>query len=116
MFTVLFGGMSAHTLEILEGWKEAGAEIWAIRVRPGTEGDPVRDFISETFGIPRENVYFEKPKTERIRATDHIPGKEARALPDKLPSRHRARVFLGDPPEESIRCRRSCPIEKWRDR
>jgi acid phosphatase (class B) len=59
--------VKVRTREIVEEWKAAGAEVWAITARPGTEGDPVRDFISETFGIPRENVYFEKPKTERIR-------------------------------------------------
>jgi len=55
-------------LEILRQHQEDGAELYAITARPGTGGDPCRDFISETFGIPRENVYFEKPKTARIRS------------------------------------------------
>jgi acid phosphatase class B len=36
-----------------------GHEVYAITARPDINGDPLRDYLEEQLGIPRDHVFFE---------------------------------------------------------
>ncbi|MBP7652406.1 hypothetical protein KA977_03220 [Candidatus Dependentiae bacterium] len=55
-------------MEIIKFHKSQNCEIFVITARPGIGGDNLKKFISEKFGIPEENTYFEPAsKIERIK-------------------------------------------------
>lgn len=55
-------------VNILEQHQDAGHQIYVITARQGHGGDAWKQYVSETFSIPKENAYFEpNGKTQRIR-------------------------------------------------
>lgn len=56
------------TLRILKNHQRKGHELYVITARRGVNTEPVRDFVSSTFGIPKDHLYFEPDgKTERLK-------------------------------------------------
>lgn len=63
-----FSIVKKSVLEIVKKHRAAGDNVYAITSRRDIGGDDVRNFITEAFGIPTENVYFEpKGKVKRMR-------------------------------------------------
>jgi len=55
------------TENILNGHKRKGDEIFVISARNEAGGDVLRGFLNKTFGIKKENVYFEHDKADLIK-------------------------------------------------
>lgn len=55
-------------LKIVEELLEKNYNVYAITARPEINDQPLKEYISKTFNIPLENVYFEpKTKIDRIK-------------------------------------------------
>lgn len=64
-----FSVIKKKTYEIVTRHREHGDQIYAITARPEINPDPLREFLAETYSIPRDHVFFEPDsKTPRIRA------------------------------------------------
>jgi len=56
------------TYNIIKTYQKQGAEIFVITARPAENTEPLKEFISVTFNIPKQNIFFEpKSKVERIK-------------------------------------------------
>ena len=56
------------TLRLLKNHQRKGHEVYVITARKGVNTGPTRKFISETFDVPEEHLYFEPDgKTRRLK-------------------------------------------------
>ncbi|MEW6556132.1 MAG: HAD family acid phosphatase [Elusimicrobiota bacterium] len=55
------------TEKILNEHKQKCDEIFVITSREDFEGDILRDFLNKTFGIKKQNIYFEHKKANKIK-------------------------------------------------
>ncbi|MBL4890010.1 MAG: hypothetical protein JKX97_08345 [Candidatus Lindowbacteria bacterium] len=55
-------------LALVREHQEKGDEVYVITARRNVDGDPVKEYISEVFRVPKENIFFEPDgKTERLK-------------------------------------------------
>jgi acid phosphatase (class B) len=64
-------------MALIEAHRAMGHEVYAITARPDINGNPLREYLESTLGIPRDHLFFEpdldqpgnpKGKTDRIEA------------------------------------------------